>query len=443
MIRLKWSAAYRIAFAYSATFALAVLVLATVVYLGADREFSRQQDVAIAGESIALIREFREGGLPDLSKAIAKREARNVINAYGYAVFDHDGRRVAGALDTARPEAGRQNIVFADSRAGSDPARALATDLPDGSRLVVARDTETLWRIDRTILLLFGGAFTVVIAMGVLGALILGGYLRGRLRGISEATAAIIAGDLNQRVPLAQGNDEFDQVGRALNLMLDRITRLMENLRQVSSNIAHDLRTPLLRLRNQLEQVGTMEGAAGRAIEQGDALLALFASILRIAEIESGTLTRGFMPTDVSVLATDMAESYAPALIDGGRVLTWTIADDILVIGDRTLLAQAIINLLDNAGRHTPPGTRIELALSCDAGFALLSIADDGPGVDNADYDRILQRFFRGEASRTTPGNGLGLSLVAAVAAAHGGHVAVNDNGPGFRLLLTLPRLLQ
>jgi signal transduction histidine kinase len=225
--------------------------------------------------------------------------------------------------------------------------------------------------------------------------------------------------------------------------MLDRITQLMENLRQVSSDVAHDLRTPLLRLRNQLEQVGTVEGAARRAIEQGDALLALFASILRIAEIESGALTWSFVPTDISALARDMAESYAPALFDGGRVLTWTIDADVLVVGDRTLLAQAIINLLDNAGRHTPPGTNIELVLSCDARLAFLSIADNGPGVAHADRERILQRFVRGEASRTTPGNGLGLSLVSAVAAAHGGGVAVNDNEPGFRLLLTLPRHIQ
>lgn len=443
MTGLRRSAAYRIASAYSAVFALAMLVLAAIAYLGADAAFSRQQDVAIAGENAALLREYREGGLPDLREAIAKREARNIINAYGYAVFDREGQRVAGALDTPRPEAGRRDIVFADSHAGSDPARALATDLPGGYRLVVARDSQALLQIDRTIFLLFGGAFAVVIGVGVIGALILGGYLRARLRGISEATAAIIAGDLTQRVPLARGDDEFDQVGRALNLMLDRIAQLMENLRQVSSDVAHDLRTPLLRLRNQLEQVGTVEGAAHRAIEQGDALLTLFASILRIAEIESGALTQSFVLTNVSALARDMAESYGPALFDGGRVLSWTIDADILVIGDRTLLAQAIINLLDNAGRHTRPGTHIELVLSCDASFARLSIADNGPGVASVDRERILQRFVRGEASRTTPGNGLGLSLVAAVAAAHGGGVAVDDNEPGFRFRLTLPRHLK
>jgi len=435
------TAAYRIAFVYSAAFALAILVLATAVYLGADAEYRHQQDLAIAEENAALVREFHEGGLPDLSKAIAKRQARSVVNAYAYAVFDRSGRRVTGALETTRPEAGSHDIVFSDAREGADPARALATDLAGGYRLVVARDTEALWQIDRTILLLFGGAFIVVIAMGAAGALILGGYLRNRLSGIHHAAMAIIAGDLQQRVPLAQGNDEFDQVGRALNMMLDRIGQLMENLRQVSSDVAHDLRTPLLRLRSQLEQVGTEEGAAARAIEQGDALLTLFAAILRIAEIESGALARNFLPTDLSALTTDMAESFAPAFADDGRLLTWTVDPGLVVIGDRTLLAQAIINLLDNTTRHTPGGTTVDIRLSGNPDLVFLSVADDGPGVPVTEHQRIFQRFVRCEVSRTTPGNGLGLSLVAAVATAHAGRVAIEDDTAGFCLTMTLPRI--
>ena len=169
-------------------------------------------------------------------------------------------------------------------------------------------------------------------------------------------------------------------------------------------------------------------------------LLALFASILRIAEVESGALSRAFVAIDLSALATDLGESYQPAFTDGGRDLSWSIEDGISVSGDRELIAQALINLLDNARIHTPPGAKVLLALEASGDWARLSVADDGPGVPVCDHDRILQRFARGEASRTTPGNGLGLSLVAAVAAAHGGNIVVGSNQPGLRVTIVLPR---
>ncbi|WP_336961403.1 HAMP domain-containing sensor histidine kinase [Sphingobium aquiterrae] len=438
MDRLRSSAAYRIAFTYSAACALAILLLGVAVYFAADADFRRQQDAGLAEESRGLVREFEEGGMADIAKAIAKRERG--VSAYGYAIFDGAGRRVAGSLETSRPDAGSSDIIFTDPIEGPDPAQALGTDLPGGYRLVVARDTEELEGIDRTILILFGGAFLFVLALGLVGALILGGYLRRRLSGISDAARAIIAGELDRRVPLGPHHDEFDQAGRALNTMLDRINQLMDNLRQVSSDVAHDLRTPLLRLRNQLEQVGSVDGAAAKAIEQGDAVLALFAAILRIAEVESGALSRTFAAIDLSALATDLGESYQPAFADGGRELDWSIKDGIMVCGDRELIAQALINLLDNARIHTPPGTRVRVALEAGDDWAQLSVADDGPGVPAGDHDRILQRFARGEASRTTPGNGLGLSLVVAVAAAHGGNVAVGANAPGLRVTIIMPR---
>lgn len=441
MLKVKSSAAYRIAITYSAAFALAVVLLGAAMYQVADADFRRQQDGLLKQEAANLAQEYDEGGLPDIVSAIETREAGNSIKAFGYALFDQSDRRIAGALDTARPTLGLGMIAFRDPIEGPDSARADARDLRDGYRLVVARDTEIMEGIDRTIVLLFGSAFVLVIAFGVVGALVLGGYLQKRLDGISGVARAIMSGDMAQRVPVGVRGDEFDAAGAALNTMLDRIGQLMDNLRQVSSDVAHDLRTPLLRLRNQLEQVGTVEGAAARAIEQGDAVLALFAALLRIAEVEGGGLTRSFVLADVSALTIDIAESFAPAFADGGRRLTWSVAPGIAVLGERELIAQALVNLLDNARLHTPPGTRIEIRLSADDKTARLSVRDDGPGVPVADHARILQRFARGEASRTTPGNGLGLSLVAAVAAAHGGSVAVATNDPGLCVTLTVPKV--
>lgn len=440
MFKAKASAAYRIAFTYSTAFVLAILLLGAAVYMAADAQFRRQQDAALIDEATALAHEFNEGDLPEIRHAIARREGGSTINAYGYALFDHVGRRVGGGLNAPMPPVGLQDIVFNDPVEGGDRARAFATDLARGYRLVVVRDTEGMEEIDRTIILIFGGAFALVVGLSVIGALLLGGYLQRRLDGISGVARAIMAGDMAQRVPIGHRHDEFDAVGAALNTMLDRIQHLMDNLRQVSSDVAHDLRTPLLRLRNQLEQVGVVEGAAERAIEQGDAVLALFAALLRIAEVEGGALARGFVGVDLSFLVTEIAESYAPALADGARLLSWSIAPGVTVLGDRELIAQALINLLDNARLHTPPATLTTVTLTADATSAELSVADTGPGVAPGEHARILNRFARGEASRTTPGNGLGLSLVAAVTAAHGGTVAVTDNAPGLRVTLRFPR---
>ena len=443
MLKVRSSAAYRIAFTYSAAFALAVVLLGVAMYLVADADFRRQQDRLLKQEAANLAQEYDEGGLHDIGRAIAAREGGSSINPFGYALFDRSGRRIAGSLEMHRPTLGLGTIVFQDPTEGVDTARAEARDLRGGYRLVVARDTEMMEGIDRTIVLLFAVAFALVVVFGAVGALVFGGYLQRRLRGINGVARAIMAGDMAQRVPVGARGDEFDAVGAALNTMLDRIGQLMDNLRQVSSDVAHDLRTPLLRLRNQLEQVGTVDGAAARAIEQGDALLALFAALLRIAEVEGGGLARTFVLVDLSFLATEIAESFAPAFDDGGRRLIWSVAPDIAVLGDRELIAQALVNLLDNARLHTPPATQIEVKLIADDTMARLSVCDDGPGVPLADQTRILQRFARGEASRTTPGNGLGLSLVVAVSAAHGGTVAVADSDPGLCVTMTLPKATQ
>ncbi|MBO9581034.1 MAG: HAMP domain-containing histidine kinase [Sphingobium sp.] len=435
MISLRSSAGYRIAFTYAAAFAAAVLLLGVAVYLAADHEFRRQRDVAISKEVADLARERDPA---ELKQEIAGREATRATDSFGYALFDRNGRRIAGTLETPRPAVGFSTIIFQDPVEGPDVARAKAVDLADGRRLVVAVDSEAVEEIDKTILTLFGIAFAVVIVIGAVSALVLGRYLRGRLSTISATANAIVAGDTALRMPVGPQGDEFDAAALALNTMLDRIAGLMDNLRQVSSDVAHDLRTPLLRLRNELEQVGKVEGAAQRAIDLGDELLKLFAAVLRIAEVEGGELRQSFTRVDLSALAETVCDGFLPAVYDSGRILSWSILPDIAVLGDRELLAQAIANLLDNAIVHTPPATAITLSLVDTDGLARLVITDNGPGVSPADSVRLTRRFFRGEASRTTPGNGLGLSLVAAVANAHGGEIEI-DGARGLRVTITLP----
>jgi len=447
MTRIWASAAYRVAFTYSAVFALAILLLGLAVYYAADADFRNQQDVGIAEESAGLFREYDEGGISDLASAVAGRDAMHPAAAYHYAVFDAAGHRVAGSLLLSRPDVGARDIQIKNAKEGPEAVRALISDLPRGGRLVVASDSEAVKRIDETILSLFAAAFVLVIALGIVGALLLGGYLRQRLSRISGTAQAIMPGDLARRIPVSARGDEFDQLAIALNAMLDRIEQLLDNLRQVSSDVAHDLRTPLARLRNQIECVLDGPGdpqshrpALKRALAQSDDLLALFSAILRISEVESGALKRHFARVDVSEIAGDLAESYTPAVLDGGRTLTASIMPDLATLGDRELIAQAAINLLDNAQRHTPAGTAIAIEVKTIGNDIALAVTDTGSGVAAADRALITRRFARLEASRTTPGHGLGLNLVAAIAAAHSGRLAIEDNHPGLRVTLLLPK---
>lgn len=437
MPSLQSSAAYRIAFTYAAAFAVAILALGVAVYFAADAQFRGQRDRAIASELADLAQERNVG---EVIEEIREREAARSPGSFGYALFDRAGRRIGGSMKTGRPSLGFSMIVFDDPREGPDPARAKAVDLPGGERLVVAVDSEVIEAIDATILSLFGVAFVIVLLVGLAGALLLGRYLRHRLAAISGTANAIVAGDLDRRMPVGPDGDEFDGVAVALNAMLDRIAGLMDNLRQVSSDVAHDLRTPLLRLRAQLERVGEDDGATERAIAHGDEILKLFGSILRIAEVEGGGLERTFSVVDLSALVEQVAGDFQPALADGGRTLSWEVRPGIAVDGDRELLAQMLSNLLDNVRVHTPVGTKARISLEGDDVSVRLSVADDGPGVEDTDRERMFRRFFRSEASRTTRGNGLGLSLVAAVATAHRGEASVGAGRPGLRVTVVLPR---
>ena len=434
------SAAYRIATIYSAAFVVATLVLGVAVYYAAHVALQTQLDDRIAAEMSSLVSEYRGEGLTSLKLVISRRELARATNDLGYALYDPAGHRVAGTLSARRPALGWSTIGFVDREDASDVARSFAVRLDGGERLAVAADWDELEAADRLILTILGVAFLVELIIGGIGAVLLGAYLRHRLSAISGAAEGIIAGDLSTRARVGPRGDEFDRLSAALNAMLDRIGELLDTLRQVSSDVAHDLRTPLSRLRNGLEEgLRTDPGPAviERAIEQSDQVLSLFSAILRLSEIEAGGLRRAFAPVDLAALVRDLAESYAPAMEAAGRTLAAHVETVPPVIGDRELLAQAVINLLDNALAHTPVGTTVRLGLAAGPGGAMLTVADDGPGIPEADRDRVVQRFARLEASRTRPGYGLGLSLVAAVARIHATALVLGDARPGLVATLT------
>jgi signal transduction histidine kinase len=434
MASFRASAGYHIAITYAAVLAWAVLLLGAGAYYVIKSEFAAARDREIAAE----LHRLKTGhDRPGLARELQSYEQAPGA-AYDYALFDPRGRRVAGSLALARPPEGAHDVSLGNGRS----LRIGATTLDDGSRLVVAVSYDAVDRIELILLQFFLGAFIAILAISGAGGLVVAWYLRARLKPIEATANAIQTGDIAWRVAVGSRGDEFDKAGQAMNLMLDRIAGLMENLRQVSSDIAHDLRKPLIRLLHQTDRLGREEGAEQRVLELGDEMIALFAAILRIAEIEGGGLERGFTPVDLSTLMSEVAESFEPAFVDGGHRIAWAIAPDVHVNGNRELLAQVAANLLDNAMIHTPPGTEVVLGLAAEDGHARLWIEDNGPGVDEADRDKLLQRFFRAEASRTTPGNGLGLNLVAAIARAHGGRTEVEHAHPGLRITIRIPRLV-
>jgi signal transduction histidine kinase len=433
------SAAYRLAFAISLVFALATLLLGAAILYAAHAALARQMDDSIELASNVLITEYHDEGLRGLAEAIGQRGGRP--DALGYALFDAAGRRVGGTLNTGMPAPGWRNISFLDPVEGPDPARALVTRLAGGYRLVIAADLEPLEQIDRTILTLFGAAFAILLLIGLVGALVSGAYLRRRLARIEATADGIVAGDLSRRASIGPRNDEFDRVAASLNVMLDRIANLIANLRQVTSDLAHDLRTPLARLRNKLETLQeplepvNRRAVIDEALDQADEVLQLFDAILRISELDEGSLRRRFAPVDLCKLVRDLGETHAPLAEDVGKTLHVKAEGTCFVEGDRELIAQAMINLIENALRHSPAGTAIVLGTRKAPGKAIAFVHDTGPGIPEVEHERVLERFVRLEEARSSPGHGLGLSLVRATADVHGAPISMS-NIDGFEVAL-------
>ena len=289
-------------------------------------------------------------------------------------------------------------------------------------------------------------ALLVVLAMASFGALVVRSLFRRTLANVSVTAAAIAAGDFTQRVRLTGRGDEFDQLAETINDMLDRMARLMEGVREVSNAIAHDLRTPITRARARLEDaaahaesVAELRGAIERATADLDGIVAVFQALLRIAEIEAGSRRSAFARCDIAPLLADVAELYGPVAEEKEISLSVEAPTGLLVHGDRELIQQAVANLVDNAVKFSRPGDAVRITASVKPGGVEIAVADQGPGIPEADRLRATERFFRGEIARNTPGSGLGLALVQAVAQLHGGSLRLADAGPGLAAIIALP----
>jgi signal transduction histidine kinase len=437
--------AFRLAGLYFLVFALSVIGVLFFVYWATADFVERQTEATLAAEVTGLTEQYAQRGLSGLVQIVAARSAGDRGDGMLYLVTNPRGKPLAGNIANwpegapTRPGAlSFQLDIQANGSVERHPARGILFAIPEGYRLLVGRDISDAeayrGRIKTT--LLWSGL--VALAIGVLGGAVMSRNMLRRVEQVNRTAERVVAGDLSDRVPRAGSDDEFDQLAANLNGMLDQIERLMTGMREVTDNVAHDLKTPLARLRARLELalLGPQDGAAQSeairaAIEEADRLLATFNALLSIAEAEAGAGGQRGERLDLAEIVGAAVELYEPLAEEKGLVLRFASVPGTIIEGDRHLLSQAVANLLDNALKYGGDGGEIAVRVGRRGGGALIEVADRGPGIPAADRDSVFDRFVRLEPSRSTPGNGLGLSLVRAVSRRHGGSVTLADNPCG------------
>ncbi|ATD61652.1 MAG: sensor histidine kinase [Janthinobacterium svalbardensis] len=444
------SIAARLALGYGVLVVVSISIVCAVFYFGTIGVLDRSVDRKLTLLSERLATLYQQGGSSHTTAEIAHLLTdRTDSDTEIFLLVDADGHRVAGNLsswpDTASPV---DRLLHRDvTREGRRvPARMLIRDLAGGARLFVGRDMEEGKSIRTLVLrsLAYGGG--VAILLVVAGAWLFRRQLEARIGQIRRTAGEIEAGDLSRRIPVAS-EDEFGLLSRDINRMLDRIEHLMEGVRHVSNAIAHDLRTPLGRIRNKLDgalrqqqSVAGYESAAQAAIDDIDDLTRVFDKLLQIAAAESGMRPENFDDIDLQLIGADIVEMYEATADEQGVLLVQMVGDSVPARGDRNLLGSALASLVDNAIKYAGPGATVEVSAGLDAQGSWLAVRDNGPGVPREELPKLTQRFYRLDKSRHLPGNGLGLSIVAAIAALHGGSLDIEDAAPGLRLRLRLLR---
>jgi signal transduction histidine kinase len=454
------SRTFRLTLVYLCFLILALAGVLGLVYWSTTAAVSRQIETTIDAELTGLAEQFRQRGLVGLMQAIRRRSADNDDGRALYLLTDDDYEPLAGNLNRwpdGKPDA-EGWVTFRmenpSTARGFDFGRARVFDLGGRYHLLVGHDVREETFVAGLVRGTLVWALVIVVAVTVLGGVLLSRMLLSRIETINRTSRDIMAGDLSRRIPESGSGDEFDALARNLNAMLEQIESLITGMRQVSDNIAHDLRSPLARLRSRLEvaliearDVDSYREVVKDTIEETDHLLATFKALLSIAEAEAGAAKERFGEVRLDRLLDDVADLYAPLVEEAG--LRFDCGSDAAavegrgnasVLGDRDLLFQALANLIDNAIKYGASGGVVVLSMQPLPDEVRITVSDRGPGIPETDRPKVLERFHRLEPSRTTKGSGLGLSLAAAVARLHGGELRLADNAPGLAAVLVLPR---
>ncbi len=455
MIELFRTSTFRLALIYFGLFATSVLGLLGFVYWQTVVYADQQTGETIDAEITGLAEQYHQRGLEGLVEVIADRSQSGRAGDMLYLLADGRQRPLAGNLSrwpdaTVKPDGWMYFSVQSANPSESSRHVVQATSflLAGGYQLLVGRDlAERLALTDRIVLALAWAA-GLTLGLGVVGGMLMSRRVLSRIEAINRSADLVMTGELNRRIPARAGGDEFDRLARNLNAMLERIEVLMGGMRQVSDNIAHDLRSPLGRLRSRLEMASRqpvldqdeMRAVLAEAIADADQLLATFSALLDIASAEAGSLQADMVSIDLTALLRGLADFYDPVADEAGLRLIVDLPDAALCVrGNQHLLSRCFANLIDNAIKYTPAPGLISIGARLDAGSVHAEIADTGAGIPEAARERVFDRFVRLENSRTSPGSGLGLSLVRAIVTWHGGSITLEDNAPGVRVRVQLP----
>lgn len=448
--RLLRSSTFRLAVLYMALFGASVAVLLTFIYWSTAGYMALQTDDTIEAEVTGLAERYRLSGLDGLIRSIDERVSRKPNGDAVYLLTDDQLTPLIGNLDrwpqVSRDSDGWLNFNLEQATSEGEVthrARARPFTLRGGYHLLVGRDMQELDATRSLIVRAIAWGLAITVMMALAGGVMLSRRTMRRLEAINETSRRIMHGDLSRRIPTRSTDDDFDQLADNLNGMLDTIEELMEDVRRVTDNVAHDLRTPLTRLRNRLENLKSDsdvdKSSVEAALADADGLLDTFNALLRIASIESGRRRAAFKSIPLDDVVRDVTELYEPLAEQKQQKLEVSVSDDVRIQGDRDLLFQAFANLLDNAIKYTPQGGSIRVTLEDGASGPRIRIIDSGPGIPEQSRDQVFKRFFRLEESRHTPGNGLGLSLVEAVARLHNASIKLGGE-PGLDVSLAFPK---
>jgi signal transduction histidine kinase len=453
LIKTLKSSTFKLALIAIGTFGVVVSIIFTYVYLSTASFVRSRSDRAILTEHASLFDVYQRSGRDGLVDLIRQRLTDKSFADHVYILADPSSAVLAGSFG-AWPKTAAASSGWTEFRApqalpgATNPplVRAMIETVPNGDRLLVGRDIGDLDSFTAQIRAAVISCVALIFVLAAVASILVTRRTVGRIEAINATSGAIMASGLDKRIPLRGTNDEWDRVAENLNRMLDRIETLMGEVKQVSDNLAHDLRTPLTRMRGRLEKAFQDErngendqALIGDTIADLDAVLRIFTSITRIAHIETQMRKGAFRTVNLAEIASEVVELYDAAAERDGTCLTMADGGEVLVTGDRDLIFDAIANLVDNAIKHGRAGGHVVVASGQVNGSPVISISDDGPGIPASQHGQVFKRFYRLEQSRYTPGNGLGLSLVAAVAHLHDARIEMRDNAPGLQFRLWFP----
>jgi signal transduction histidine kinase len=456
--QLLHTTAFRLSLIYALLFSVIATIALSFIYWVAAEQIKQQTDQRLRLETDVLMNRYHAGHFDALAQTIQRRNSDASTTFFIYALLDRRGRDINKAFKpeyitkdrrqayTTMPLGDISHLIPAKQK--NAPARVLLTLLPTKHLLMVGADLNQQKRLLNKIFSVVVGAIVIIFTLALIGGIIMGRSVLKRIDAVRQTAGEIIEGDLTQRMPFTQRNDEFDRLSVVLNRMLQRLEQSMQAMREVTDNLAHDLRTPLNRLRNRLEltvlknpDTVDYQKSQQDAIEDVDTLINTFNSLLNIAQTEAGSKLNQLKSVDLSLLMNGLGELYEVVAEEENISFEYQIEHDLKVQGNQQLLAQAFTNLIDNAVKYTPENGHITLSAKKRKEKVMITIADTGLGIPKDQREHVFKRFVRLDNARTSVGNGLGLSLVKAVMDQHEASIILKDNTPGLIIEVTLKRL--